>query len=147
MKMQNPKYQQKSKCIPSPEQNYFLIFAMRYPVEREVIFEVARNVSLWVIFQWKSKQEQLVTHLDKFLDKRRIKLIFILCQDVGVGGRSRKWLFSLTFCSENGGWVVQKSLKTPLFIIKMAPNDDFIGMELFQEISRLTKALLILRYN
>ena len=27
--------------------------------------------------------------------------IFILCKDIGVGGRSRKWQFSLTLCSEN----------------------------------------------
>ena len=35
---------------------------------------------------------------------------------------------SLTLCSENvltyvGGWVVQRSLKTPLRNIKMAPDD------------------------
>ena len=53
--------------------------------------------------------------------------IFILRKDLGVGGWSRKWQFSLTLCSENlltyvGGWVVQKSLKTPLRNIEMAPN-------------------------
>ena len=54
--------------------------------------------------------------------------IFISRKDVGVGGWSRKWQFSLTLCSENvltyyvGGWVVQESLKTPLRIIKMAPS-------------------------
>ena len=32
MNMQNPKYQQKSKSIPSLEQNYLSLFAMRYPV-------------------------------------------------------------------------------------------------------------------
>ena len=51
--------------------------------------------------------------------------IFILRKDIGVGGLSRKWQFSLTLCSENvlnvGGWVVQKRLKTPLRNIKMAP--------------------------
>ena len=55
-----------------------------------------------------------------------IGAIFILCKDLGVGGWSRKWQFSLTLCSEKcpyvGGWVVQKSLKTPLRNIKMAPN-------------------------
>ena len=48
--------------------------------------------------------------------------IFILRKDIGVGGWSKKWQFSLTLCSEIvGGWVVQKSLKTPLLNIKMAP--------------------------
>ena len=50
--------------------------------------------------------------------------IFILRKDIGVGGWSKKWQFSLTLCSENvyvGRWVVQKSLKTPLRNIKMAP--------------------------
>ena len=45
-----------------------------------------------------------------------------------MGGWSKKWQFSLTLCSENvlvGGWVVQKSLKTPLRNIKMAPNKSF----------------------
>ena len=28
----DPKYQQKSKSISSPEQNYFALFATRYPV-------------------------------------------------------------------------------------------------------------------
>ena len=32
MKMQDPKYQQKSKSMSSPEQNYISLFAMRYPV-------------------------------------------------------------------------------------------------------------------
>ena len=41
-----------------------------------------------------------------------------------MGGWSREWQFSLTLCSENvltyvGGWVVQKSLKTPLRNIKI----------------------------
>ena len=27
--------------------------------------------------------------------------IFIVCKDIGVGGWSRKWQFSLTLCSEN----------------------------------------------
>ena len=31
---QDPKYWQKSKAIFSPEQNYFALFAMRYPVEQ-----------------------------------------------------------------------------------------------------------------
>ena len=34
MNTYNPKRQQKSKSIPSPEQNYFALFAMRYPVEQ-----------------------------------------------------------------------------------------------------------------
>ena len=32
MNPQDPKYQQKSKSIPSAEPNYFVHFAMRYPV-------------------------------------------------------------------------------------------------------------------
>ena len=32
MNTEDPKYQQKSKSIASPEQNYFALFAMRYPV-------------------------------------------------------------------------------------------------------------------
>ena len=32
MNTQDPKYHQKSKCISSPERNYFAGFAMRYPV-------------------------------------------------------------------------------------------------------------------
>ena len=32
MNMQDPKYQQKSKCISSAEPNYFVHFAMRHPV-------------------------------------------------------------------------------------------------------------------
>ena len=35
MNTQDPKYQQKSKSISSPEQNYFALFAMRYPVGRD----------------------------------------------------------------------------------------------------------------
>ena len=38
-----------------------------------------------------------------------IRAIFILLKDIGVGGWSRKWQFSLTLCCENvlmqvGGW-------------------------------------------
>ena len=33
MNMQDEKYQQKSKSISLPEQNYFVHFAMRYPVQ------------------------------------------------------------------------------------------------------------------
>ena len=58
--------------------------------------------------------------------------IFILRNDIEVGGWSRKWRFSLTLCSENvlllyvvkmslHRWVIQKSLKTPLRYIKIAP--------------------------
>ena len=32
LKTSNPKHQQKSKSIFSPEQNYFALFALRYPV-------------------------------------------------------------------------------------------------------------------
>ena len=32
MNTYNPKHQQKSKSMPSSEQNYFVHFAMRYPV-------------------------------------------------------------------------------------------------------------------
>ena len=60
--------------------------------------------------------------------------IFILRKEIGVGGWSRKWQFSLTLCSENvltyiGGWVVHKSLKTPLRNIKMVPNPK---LQIFQ---------------
>ena len=34
MNMQYPKYQKKSKYISSAEPNYFVHFAMRYPVDR-----------------------------------------------------------------------------------------------------------------
>ena len=50
--------------------------------------------------------------------------IFIIRKDIGVGGRSRKWQFSLTLCSDLSlrRWVVvKKSLKTTLHNIKMAP--------------------------
>ena len=48
-----------------------------------------------------------------------------------MGGWSRKWQFSLTLVSEIvlmylGGWVVQKSLKTPLRNIKMGPNSEIL---------------------
>ena len=51
--------------------------------------------------------------------------IFILRKDIGVGGWSRKWQFSLTLCtyvvkmSQVVGWVVQKSFKISLRNIKM----------------------------
>ena len=35
------------------------------------------------------------------LMKSVIFAIFILCKDMGVGGWSRQWQFSLTLCSEN----------------------------------------------
>ena len=56
-------------------------------------------------------------------DANVLGAIFILRKDIGVGGWSRKWLFSLTLWSKNvlGGWVVQKSLETPLRNMKMAP--------------------------
>ena len=43
--------------------------------------------------------------------RKSLGSIFILRKDIGVGGWSRKWQFSLTSCSENvlkyvGGWVV-----------------------------------------
>ena len=46
--------------------------------------------------------------------------IFILRKDIGVGGWSRKWQFSLTLCSENvltyvGGWF-KKASKQPYVI-------------------------------
>ena len=42
MNMQDEKYQQKSKSISSAEPNYFVHFAMRYPVE-QLFFTVGRN--------------------------------------------------------------------------------------------------------
>ena len=46
--------------------------------------------------------------------------IFILRKDIGVGGWSRKWQFSLTLCSENvltyvGGWF-KKASENPYVI-------------------------------
>ena len=50
----------------------------------------------------------------------------MLRKDIGVGGWPRKWQLFLTLSSESVltwvGWVVQKSLKTPLRNIKMAPK-------------------------
>ena len=40
----NPKYQQKLKFIPSPEQNHFSGFAMRYPV---ILYGVEQKLSTW----------------------------------------------------------------------------------------------------
>ena len=44
----------------------------------------------------------------------KLGAIFILRKDIGVGGWSRKWQFSLTLCSENvltkvGGWFKKAS--------------------------------------
>ena len=44
--------------------------------------------------------------------------VFILRKDIGVGG-PENGNFPLLYV---GGWVVQKSLKTPLRNIKMAPK-------------------------
>ena len=54
--------------------------------------------------------------------------IFILCKDIGVGG-PENGNFPLTLCRKYvlkyvGGWTVQKSLKSPLRNIKMAPYQD-----------------------
>ena len=77
-----------------------------------------------------SKIEQTVVHtretqwVEKLYEGAYVLgAIFILRKGLGVGGWSRKWQISLTLCSDNavGGWVVHKSLKTPLRIIKMAP--------------------------
>ena len=38
MNPQDPKYQQKSKAIPSAESNYFVHFAMRHPVHKIIPF-------------------------------------------------------------------------------------------------------------
>ena len=50
--------------------------------------------------------------------------IFILRKDIGVGGpeNGNFPLLYVVKCPYLGGWVVQKSLKTPLRNIKMAPN-------------------------
>ena len=57
----------------------------------------------------------------------RLGAIFILCKDIGVGGpeNGNFPLHYIVKCPYVGGWVVQKSLKTPLRNIKMAPNFDF----------------------
>ena len=53
-------------------------------------------------------------------------VIFILRKDIRVGGWSRKWQFPLNLYSENVlTQVVQKSLKTPLRSIKIAPKPLF----------------------
>ena len=39
MNTEDPKYQQKSRSISSPEQNYFALFAMRYPVIDNIFIE------------------------------------------------------------------------------------------------------------
>ena len=59
----------------------------------------------------------------------------MLRKDIEVGRWSRKWHFSLTLCSENllkDGWVVQKSLKTPLRNIKMTPYQMVEGLEIWR---------------
>ena len=40
MNPQDPKYQQKSKAISSAEPNYFVHFAMRHPVFKDVNFNL-----------------------------------------------------------------------------------------------------------
>ena len=60
---------------------------------------------LRLIFAGKSLSEALIfasTNL-QYDDRLFIELgaIFILRKDIGVGGWSRKWQFSLTLCSKN----------------------------------------------
>jgi hypothetical protein len=45
MNRQDPKYQQKSKSLSSPEQNYFTLFAMRYPVKGLTSALMAKSIS------------------------------------------------------------------------------------------------------
>ena len=60
-------------------------------------------------------------------EEMKLGAIFILRKDIGVGTGwvVQKMAIFPYLCSENfltlGGWVVQKSLKTPLRNIKMAP--------------------------
>ena len=71
MNMQDSKYQQKSKSIPPLEQNYFSLFAMRYPVSqtnRTVFQKSTKDVSkvsflYFGIF--------LRNHLDYFLSQKK----------------------------------------------------------------------------
>ena len=44
MNMQDPKYQQKSIPLCSPEPNYLFIFAIRYPVLHQHIFDLFRPI-------------------------------------------------------------------------------------------------------
>ena len=41
MNTQYLKHQQQSKSVPSPEQNYFVHFAMRYPVEGKFFVHIS----------------------------------------------------------------------------------------------------------
>ena len=67
--------------------------------------EFQEKIILRLIFAGKSLSEALIfasTNL-QYDDRLFIELgaIFILRKDIGVGGWSRKWQFSLTLCSKN----------------------------------------------
>ena len=49
----------------------------------------------------KGENAPLASELEAWLEKVCLGAIFILRKDIGVGGWSRKWQFSLTLCSEN----------------------------------------------
>ena len=61
MNMQDPKYQQKSKSISSPEQNYFLLYAMRYlvfviPLQPQGLIVFSRPTTLTLIFRGRNTE-------------------------------------------------------------------------------------------
>ena len=67
---------------------------------------------MWVFKRYRI-QEQMEPKVSEFvkshseglelviLTELKLGAIFILRKDIGVGGWSRKWQFSLTLCSEN----------------------------------------------
>jgi hypothetical protein len=59
MKPQDPKYQQKSKAIPSAEPTYFVHFAMRHPVlgnkSQKKVWIVLKNVRFTTILRHQVK--------------------------------------------------------------------------------------------
>ena len=61
MKPKGPKYQQKSYSIPSPEQDYFAGFAMRYPVvDKSILSYIVLSLAPFLIQIFNSGQSWAV---------------------------------------------------------------------------------------
>ena len=72
MNMQDPKYQQKSISISSAEPNYFVHFAMRYPVAQE-------------------DQEGVATLMDKEIETHRSEGKALCCFKVKVASQLEEY--------------------------------------------------------
>ena len=74
----------------------FYISIRNLAQKNEKMFEYLR-----IYHSLKNKKKYINTSFLALEIKMNNGAIFILRKDVGVGGWSRKWQFSLTLCSEN----------------------------------------------